>query len=171
MNVTRRNVLLGLGTMTIGGGAAFGSGAFSQVEAERSVTVDVAEDSDALIALAAGASAYVAEDETGRVVVDLGGDAFEDADGLNLGAVTTLEEALTVTNNHTDSVDLTIEGVENDDIDVAFLEHDTDEDAAIDDHRLDAEDSLSIDIVIDTQDANADSRIDETVTIVAEATE
>ncbi|WP_331235380.1 hypothetical protein [Natronorarus salvus] len=169
MNLTRRNVLLGLGTMTIGGGAAFGSGAFSQVEADRSVTVDVAEDSAALIALAPGESAYVYEDENGLIVIDLGGDAFDDADGLNLGAVTTLTEALSVTNNHDETVEITIDGVDNDGIDVGFEESEYGEGIA--GYELASGSTLDLDIVIDTRGANADSRIDEDVTILAESTE
>ncbi len=169
MNLNRRNVLLGLGTMTIGGGAAFGSGAFSQVEAERSVTVDVAEDSDALIALAAGDSAYVNEDDGGLIVIDLGSEALGDADGLNLGAVTTLTEALSVTNNHDEAVELTIDGVESDGIEVRF--EDSEDGGGIDGSTLDDGATLDLDIVIDTHGANADSQIDETVTVVAESTD
>ncbi len=168
MNLNRRNVLVGLGTMTIGGGAAFGSGAFSQVEAERSVTVDVAEDADALIALTAGDSAYVNEVD-GQVVIDLGSEELGDADGLNLGAVTTLTEALSVTNNHEEPVELTIDGVESDDIEVRF--EDGEDGGEIDGYDLGDGATLDLDIVIDTDEASADSQIDETVTVLAESTD
>lgn len=51
MDMNRRNVLIGLGTAAVGTGAAFGSGAFTQVEAERSVNVEVANDSNAHVGL------------------------------------------------------------------------------------------------------------------------
>ncbi|GAB6879946.1 hypothetical protein JCM17823_22200 [Halorubrum gandharaense] len=51
MNLNRRNVLAGLGAAAVGTGAAFGSGAFTSVEAEREVTVDVAEDAEAQVGL------------------------------------------------------------------------------------------------------------------------
>ena len=41
----RRTILLGLGTAIAGGGAVLGTGAFTTVEADRSVSVNVAEDS------------------------------------------------------------------------------------------------------------------------------
>ena len=41
MPTSRRNMIVGLGALTVGGGAVFGSGAFSSVSAERSVEVNV----------------------------------------------------------------------------------------------------------------------------------
>lgn len=51
MDMNRRNVLIGLGTAAVGTGAAFGSGAFTQVEADRTVSVGVADDSNAHVGL------------------------------------------------------------------------------------------------------------------------
>ncbi|WP_272045078.1 hypothetical protein [Halorubrum ezzemoulense] len=51
--MNRRNVLLGLGTAAAGSGAVFGSGAFTQVEADRSITVGVSGDSSAQVQLEA----------------------------------------------------------------------------------------------------------------------
>lgn len=44
MKLNRRNVLIGLGGLTIGGGALLGSGAFSSIEAERTVEVEITDD-------------------------------------------------------------------------------------------------------------------------------
>jgi len=44
MRLNRRNTIIGLGTIVVGGGAALGSGAFSTVTAERSVEVNVIND-------------------------------------------------------------------------------------------------------------------------------
>ncbi|WP_440770950.1 hypothetical protein [Natronorubrum sp. DTA28] len=41
MNMNRRNVIVGLGTVVVGGGAALGSGAFSSTSAERTLEVNV----------------------------------------------------------------------------------------------------------------------------------
>jgi hypothetical protein len=47
----RRNFLVGIGSASVGGSALLGSGAFSRVESQRSVTVQVAEDPDAYLGL------------------------------------------------------------------------------------------------------------------------
>ena len=56
MTMNRRNVLIGLGTVAAGGGAALGTGAFSQVEAERTVNIDVNGDASAAVELTANTS-------------------------------------------------------------------------------------------------------------------
>lgn len=43
---SRRNMMVGLGALTLGGGAVFGSGAFSSTEAQRSLDVNVVTGSD-----------------------------------------------------------------------------------------------------------------------------
>jgi len=47
----RRSVIVGLGSLVTAGGALFGTGAFSTVTAERSVSVETAGDPDALLGL------------------------------------------------------------------------------------------------------------------------
>ncbi|MCU4974384.1 hypothetical protein OB955_16800 [Halobacteria archaeon AArc-m2/3/4] len=101
MKMNRRNVLLGLGTVVAGGGAALGTGAFSSVEAQRTISVDTTGDSDALIGISL----------TGDL--DGGSDTieFDLENDLNLNAVTTFSSALTITNNReseTDDVDIDI---------------------------------------------------------------
>ena len=51
MAMNRRNVLIGLGTVAAGGGAVLGTGAFSTVEAERTVDMQTSGDSDAQVQL------------------------------------------------------------------------------------------------------------------------
>ncbi|MCU4751892.1 hypothetical protein OB919_07835 [Halobacteria archaeon AArc-curdl1] len=46
MRANRRNVLIGLGTIVAGGGAALGTGAFSTVEAQRTVNVNIIDETD-----------------------------------------------------------------------------------------------------------------------------
>ena len=46
MRMNRRNVLIGMGTIVAGGGAALGTGAFSTVEAERTVEVNIIDEGD-----------------------------------------------------------------------------------------------------------------------------
>jgi len=102
MKSNRRSVLIGLGALTVGGGAVFGTGAFSQVEADRTVNVNVEDDANAFLGLtsASGAGDYV--DETGdAIVIDIGVDG---TDGVNTDAVTTFNELVQITNNGTNNV-------------------------------------------------------------------
>jgi len=113
--MNRRSVLLGMGTAAAGAGAVFGSGAFTQVQAERDLTIGVDEDSSALLGLKAGSevtSVYndSSDDNTndGELVVNtdkLSGDNEGFAVGSTVaigetdtnGSVTT--PAFTLTNN------------------------------------------------------------------------
>ena len=55
--MNRRTFVLGLGTVAAGSAAAVGSGAFTSVEADRTISAEVAQDSDAFLELdALGAS-------------------------------------------------------------------------------------------------------------------
>lgn len=51
MKINRRKTLLGISALGFGGGAVFGSGAFTQMTADRDITVEVDADSDALLRL------------------------------------------------------------------------------------------------------------------------
>ena len=110
----RRNVLIGLGGLVAAGGAALGTGAFTTVTAERSVTVNTAGDANALLAFsAANDNPYVevTGDNDGEGVIEINLDGFEDSDsganstGLNQNAITTFDELVTITNNGTRAVD------------------------------------------------------------------
>lgn len=100
MKMNRRNVLVGLGTIVAGGGAALGTGAFSSVQADRTVSLDVASDSSALLGISVtDAIAGSGEEAT----IDLSASNL-DADGLNIDATTVFEEAVTITNQGSDDV-------------------------------------------------------------------
>ncbi|VTT87317.1 unnamed protein product [Halorubrum sp. DM2] len=127
----RRNVLIGLGGLVAGGGALIGTGAFTTVEAERTVTVNTAGDSSALLAFAE------AGDGTGSDVVNIvdglltinfdnasgeNGSGDDLAGGVNLNARTTIgavsggdppdtvdTAAFTITNNGSQTVDISFD--------------------------------------------------------------
>jgi len=61
MGMNRRKVLVGLGTIVAGGGVAFGSGAFSQVSAQRTIETSTAGDGGAYLSLS-GDGNYVSLD-------------------------------------------------------------------------------------------------------------
>ena len=81
----RRDLLLGAGAA--GTAAVFGSGAFTQVQADRDVTIGIDADSDALLALRANDEvASVFEDEDiGELVIDTE-ELGTDTQGFNVGA-------------------------------------------------------------------------------------
>ncbi len=97
--MNRRNVLLGLGTVVTGGGAALGTGAFSSVEAQRSVSISVAEDSGALVGLAPNA-------QSNRVDTDADGALQIDLADANLKSKVTIDYAFEISNNSSDSFSL-----------------------------------------------------------------
>ncbi len=105
--MNRRNVLIGLGGVVAGGGALLGTGAFTTVEAERTVSVETAGDADAFLALtpARGDGAFV-DDSGDTIEINLDGTDSENdnADGLNQNAVTRFENLVDVQNNGTQDV-------------------------------------------------------------------
>jgi hypothetical protein len=97
MKMNRRNVLIGIGTVAVGSGVALGSGAFTQVEANRTVNLNVSDDdSGALLELTPLANSEIVGDEnsgTGANVLRL------EQTNLNDNATTTVAGGITVTNN------------------------------------------------------------------------
>jgi len=124
---SRRSVLVGLGGLVAGGGALIGTGAFTTVEAQRTVTVETTGDPSGFLGLEAadrtddsGSTPANATDtdanqneyvqETGGTIeINLDGDSDDDNDdagqGLNQNARTTFRNLVTITNNGTQNVD------------------------------------------------------------------
>jgi len=94
MRVTRRNTLVLLGVLTIAGGALFGTGAFTQVSADRTVTAETAGDSSAYLTLE-GDGNYVSESGDGTIEFQF--------DSLNENATSEFGNVLNVTANPADS--------------------------------------------------------------------
>ena len=70
--MNRRNVLLGLGTAAAGSGIVFGSGAFTQVEADRDLTIGVDNDSEGIIEINDQSDTdLIRENAEGDFVIDL----------------------------------------------------------------------------------------------------
>lgn len=108
MRFTRRNTIIGLGTLAAGAGVIGGSGAFDQVQAERDFTVGVADDSAALLKLEANGGSEIATTSgsgtaNNNSVLDI------DLDGeLNDRAITIFEDAFTITNNGDEAVNVSV---------------------------------------------------------------
>lgn len=115
MAMNRRNVLVGLGAVAVGGGAAFGSGAFSQVEAERTVNFDTSGDASALLGLTAGSGATgivstpTSTANNSNAAVDVV--RFDETD-INGDATTRFNRVIEVVNNGSDPVDFWIPGTD-----------------------------------------------------------
>ena len=80
----RRNFLIGMGSTAAGASALIGSGAFSRVESQRNVTIQVARDDEAYLGMRTletpNSNNYVDYDENGHLFVDIGD---FDPDGTN----------------------------------------------------------------------------------------
>jgi hypothetical protein len=118
---SRRSVLVGLGGLVAGGGTLIGTGAFTTVEAQRTVNVQTAGDASAFL----GIEAATRNDDTGStpgnetqtpaneneyvvqngdtVQINLDGNS-EAASGLNQNAKTTFRNLVKLTNNGTQNV-------------------------------------------------------------------
>ena len=111
----RRKFVIGLGATSAAGAAAFGTGAFSSVEASRDVTVNVEGDDAAYLRIesTAGANGQYgdqADDGTFFLNFTENNDQVEgDGDGFNTEAVTGISDVFVVQNQGTNTVDLVLE--------------------------------------------------------------
>lgn len=82
--MNRRRVLLGIGAAITGSAAAVGTGAFSGIEADRSLTVNMVEDSDAYLQFQ-DVSSYAGPTEDGIIQFTFDGDPPPNTEGDGLG--------------------------------------------------------------------------------------
>jgi hypothetical protein len=103
--MNRRKFLIGAGSLAAGSAAAMGTGAFTSVEANRTVTVSTAEDSDALLRMEAtsdNANSEYATTQNGEISIDLGGlTGNEQGSGVNQNATTRVFDIFTIQNQGT----------------------------------------------------------------------
>jgi hypothetical protein len=106
----RRKVLAGLGSLAAGGAAAMGTGAFTSVSANRGVAVNVADDSDALLAFTtagAGPNSQYAETDGKTLSIDITGENDDIAgggSGINQNATTIIRDIFDIRNQGTQAV-------------------------------------------------------------------
>ncbi|QZA88497.1 hypothetical protein K0C01_12060 [Salinarchaeum sp. IM2453] len=111
----RRKFLIGLGALSAGSAAAVSTGAFTSVEADRDITVDVADDSDALLAFSETDDSpnadyvTVEDDVVGIDVSDNNGNLDQDPSGVNEDATTIIRSLFNITNQGTQAVLVWIE--------------------------------------------------------------
>ncbi|MES3161238.1 MAG: hypothetical protein PPP55_06665 [Halorubrum sp.] len=106
----RRKFVIGAGALATGSAAAIGSGAFTSVTADRSIQVDVADDSDAFLALEGkdtpNGNEYVEDDGTdGTLSLDFSETEESGAEGgLNQNADTIIRDLFEIQNQGTQEV-------------------------------------------------------------------
>lgn len=164
MQLTRLNVLVVLGVVTIAGGAMFGTGAFTTVEADRTVDLDSSGDSAALVQF----------QDNGSQLVDLEGGDDNDLfriqeQNLNKNATTTADYAFNVTNDGNDDVGLYVDdsnAVAEFDIRIAGTETSiVGADSAVD---LDSGTTVELAVYVDLTGTNDVSNVPGEITFVAD---
>ena len=112
--MNRRDLLIGLGTAAVGTSAIMGTSAFTTVSSPRQVTIQVSEDSEALVGLDAGDPDVVKQNDGGELEItteDFG--AFNEDATVEIGNIDDPSDtpAFTVTNNFDidDDVDVTLD--------------------------------------------------------------
>lgn len=80
--MNRRSLIAGIGALSTGSAAALGTGAFSSAEAQRSVSVQVADDASAYLAIES--TSQYADGSGDAIALDFG-TLVEDQDGNDLG--------------------------------------------------------------------------------------
>lgn len=113
MSPSRRNVLIGIAGSAATGGLAFSTGAFSQVAADRTATVNVVGDEAAYLALIPGESPHAeADSDTNqKLEVDVGpADNNESyaGKGVNDEGITRFKDLFDVVNQGTQEVEVSI---------------------------------------------------------------
>jgi hypothetical protein len=116
MDINRRTVLLGLGAAGFGTtGVLIGSSAFSSAEAERTVSVNVTDDSDGILSFEINSP--VGDQILSTETIGNGGLAVIriEQDSLNQHATTLFQDALKVTNGGSQDVGFSVDTSESDD--------------------------------------------------------
>jgi len=178
MKLNRRNTLIGLGTIVAGGGAALGTGAFSSVEATRTVNIETDADEDALLQIEANDDYNGTEDDyvtvdSGEIEIDIGDDTDDDDPGVNTSATTKFTDILKVTNNGSQNVGLSVADV-NGVGSGELLDFEISDNSIVGDSESNAEDLgkgsfLEITIVINTDEDTDSGDFPGEITFIARA--
>ncbi|QCW02120.1 hypothetical protein [Natrinema pallidum] len=110
----RRTVLIGFGAIVVGGGTAFGTGAFSRTEADRGVSVSTTVDDAALLGLASGsgdAADFVTGGSEGAISIDLTAvenGVTDPGEGVNEGSVTAFPNLIEAENRSSHTLELSV---------------------------------------------------------------
>ncbi|EMA59398.1 hypothetical protein C470_10992 [Halorubrum distributum JCM 13561] len=111
--MNRRNILAAIGALGAGGAIVTGTGAFTSVEANRSVSVTVEGDANAYLSISEASGdngQYLTETAGGEKAIDLTGtnETSGGGTGVNADAITVIEDVFQVENQGTQEVELTV---------------------------------------------------------------
>jgi hypothetical protein len=173
MKLTRRNALIGLGSLVAGSGALVGTGAFSSVEANRTVNIGSAGDTSALLNIESGSGASAGEitgtDSSGNV------SQFQlTADDLNGDAVTEFNKAIKITNTGAEDVGLYVDNTPSnigsgEELDIEKGVNNTTVIGSGNSVNVFKDGgAVELDVVVDLTGSNAASNIPDEITIVAD---
>ncbi|MFP8955729.1 DUF1102 domain-containing protein [Natrialbaceae archaeon A-CW3] len=115
IHMERRKFLLGVGGSAIGGGALLGSGAFTRIQSQRRVKIEVAEDPDAYLGLDgcpdSDNSSYTRLDESGHLEVEMSPDNPTEGggQGINSDSFTWFDNVFQICNQGKQTVSVWIE--------------------------------------------------------------
>lgn len=171
----RRRFLAGVGGLVSAGGAALGTGAFTSVKAERSVSIDVADDDRAFLRLEPLVKDGVKDSPTGRsksfgqavsfTVPGTGNGESQSAEGVGLDSVYEFHDLLQVSNQGTQPVELHSSYDGDSLADLALVN----DNGVLRDNPpiLDVGDSIDVGLYVDTHGSSI-GEFDETLTIIAD---
>ncbi len=124
----RRKFVLSVGALAAGGSLTLGTGAFSSVEAERDVAVNVADDASAYLGIQPGDGPngnYVDTTASDALAINLTGDndnigdGLAGGEGLNANAITGIADIFQVQNQGTQEIELEIAPLAFSDVDMS----------------------------------------------------
>jgi hypothetical protein len=173
----RRNLIVGVGALTVGGAAAFGTEAFTSVEATRTVDVDVAKDANAYLALSPAdsnnADNYVdtgSESSSNTNTIEI---EFSDSDdtagsGVNDEAVTKFDDLFKILNQGSQAANVYI--TDSSDL-VTFRSDGSSIEGASNAVNLDVGEELIVSLTVDTETGTEtdDDQLISTATIWGES--
>jgi hypothetical protein len=151
--------LVGLGGLVAGGGALIGTGAFTTVEAERTVNISTAGDGSAFLGLepARAGGNFVDNSTDNTIAINLDGTDSNNgnASGLNENARTRFERLVDITNNGTqDITTIEFEIAETALGDDASKDHEEAFKIATGEDTLNPKDGSPVDLFDDSSDVN-----------------
>lgn len=119
----RRQLLAGLGTV-VASGVALGTGAFTSVEADRAVSVNVADEDQAYLALSPTQgpnSTFVTRDSStnNQLAIDINdaSGTVDEGDGVGLNSVYEFDNTFQIENRGTQEIEVSISELADDDFD------------------------------------------------------
>jgi hypothetical protein len=173
--MNRRQILASIGAL--GGGSAIvtGTGAFTSVEANRDVSVQVADDSSALLRMAAageGNDEYVTTDG-GQLGIDLTSDnpTNEGGAGVNADATTVIADLFEIQNQGTQEIEVEVTPL-------SFVDNDSSDTLIVlvvpqtgfPSVTLGVGDTETYSLVVDAFPGGGSLEVDDTITVTGEAT-